>query len=127
MVFALLVTGCVVVFGTILYLTIAPIFGHDIAAKKEAFLPLERSRFPVEEVRDVLSAIGCSIVHEEDHVVVGRLGMSLSSWGEDVLVEKVDGGMKITSRCISDTQGADWGKNRRNIARFSAEWMRRNA
>lgn len=44
-----------------------------------------------------------------------HVGVSLWSWGEEVLVTDLGGRLAIESRCRFPLQVVDWGKNRTNV------------
>jgi hypothetical protein len=125
MIFALLVAGLIAVFSTLIYGIVAPMFGCDIAAKKETFITMDAGDIPRKKVRESLEAIGCRITQDQKKEIEGKMGIGVLSWGENISVEFVDGGMKVTSRCIWPMQVIDWGKNRTNVRRFTDEWEKR--
>lgn len=49
----------------------------------------------------------------------GSTGMSLSSWGERIVIRWTSGTtVHVRSECVLPTQCIDWGRNRRNVERL---------
>ena len=66
-----------------------------------------------------LTALGWQITLEEEREIQAAVSLNLWSWGEQLRVEiSDDGAVRATSRCAFPLQCLDWGKNRRNVARF---------
>jgi len=121
-----ILVGLIVEVLLILYWVFAP--RRDISAKKEIFIPLDTGRIPRKKIKETLESIGCRIVRDQKTDIAGYIGSNISSWGEMISVVFVDKGMKVQSECVGRLfpQVMDWGKNRRNLTRFKAEWEKKS-
>src|SRR2546423_3055595 len=77
-----------------------------------------------------LNVIGASVTKEDRNAgrIDAKIGMSLTSWGEKLVVE-ISGtdnavNISITSSTTYAFTLVDWGKNQSNVDRF-LDWLRR--
>ena len=80
--------------------------------------------------REALMVIGAIVTAHEPEAgrLVGRIPMSLKSWGEEIDV-RISGSdenvaVRVTSSSRLPTTLIDWGKNAENVARFVG-WLTR--
>lgn len=73
-------------------------------------------------VMEALTALAWAVKAETPRDITASTSLSLSSWGERVeIVFANDGSLTVTSKCALPTQCIDWGKNKRNVAKFIRE------
>jgi hypothetical protein len=73
----------------------------------------------IRAIYDTLHELGWNFGHTADSGLVVKLRTNFWSWGERMNVAVTGPGtVHVLSECILPTQCFDWGKNRRNIARF---------
>lgn len=76
-------------------------------------------------VKETFGALSWSVREETRDEIVGSTSLNLRSWGEKVLVKSLpDNTISVTSKCALPTQCMDWGKNKKNVRRFIAEFKR---
>ena len=55
-----------------------------------------------------------NIVSSSEHKIEGHTSLSLSSWGESIIIDISDTKVIIESKCVGN-QLFDWGKNKKNV------------
>ena len=75
-------------------------------------------------VARALAERGWSIESESDRALVAVTAIGLASWGEEVRIDWSGDALVVESRCLLILQCFDWGKNRRNVVGFFAEFDR---
>ncbi len=77
------------------------------------------------ESRNAVEELGWSIEEEDEGrgIIHASTGLSILSWGEDVVIEVKRRNQGVLVRVTSDTKAQlfDWGKSRSNISRFLEE------
>jgi hypothetical protein len=85
------------------------------------------SAFPhvFRESRNAVEELGWSIEEEDEGkgIIRASTGLSIFSWGEDVVIEVIRRRRGVLVRVTSDTKAQlfDWGKSRSNVSRFLDE------
>ena len=73
----------------------------------------------INAARQVISMIGWKVTMMDAYLIKARTSISLTSWGETVIVQvQVSGNvtyLNVQSKCF---QLIDWGKNQENINKF---------
>ena len=71
---------------------------------------------------EAVEKIGWNIGHVSESGFAAYTGMSLASYGEELIIEINDSGLNIKSACTG-TQVHDMGKNRKNVKKFIAAFL----
>lgn len=73
--------------------------------------------------KSAISAISWSIIKESADTIIASCSMSWRSCGEKIIITFLpNSSISVTSKCVSQTQCLDWGKNKANVKIFLNEF-----